>query len=244
MFWKKLSREQSHLSIKNENLNINRCQFENCHSENGGGIFAESCQTIISFCIFQSNSATHGGSLYLTRDILINLTDTTFLNSTADRFGSIYVDGKNKLTNMNLIHTNITISHSKYYIAGIHLEMVIPVFKRCLFSDTISTQYGAIWDWTSKPITSLYQDCAFINTTSNSAGGAFCGFHWMHQSDFINCAFIKVSGTYPTCIYLYSIDSQVTIMNCHFDISKEHAIGSQFEDNIFIIDDSSTFDSF
>ncbi|KAK8837642.1 hypothetical protein M9Y10_036174 [Tritrichomonas musculus] len=208
------------------------CKFLNCSSlEYGGAVEVSSCNISFNYCIFRDCSSKFGGSIYSTHSKKMIVNQTSIVGSRAERFGAIYSDSRRFEFSTNISFTNISKSIGTIYIAGIRVETTRPNFQFVKFVSTYSKNFGAIWDWSTKPTTSIYFSCEFSNVTSDTPGAAITLYHWLQQAHIENCIFHGSKGPDPIYIYFFSSESDVLIQKCKFDLPENSSIGQRYDGN-------------
>lgn len=231
--FKTISNQQlNHQILKSTCINFTKCKFLKCTSlEYGGAIEISSSNITINYCIFNNCNAQYGGSIYSTHSKMMTVNQSSIVESRAERFGSIYSDSKRLEFSTNITFTNISKSIATIYVAGVRVETTHPNFQFVKFENTFSPNFGAIWDWSVKPTTSIYYSCEFSNVTSKTPGAAITFYHWLQQAKIENCFFRRSKGPNPVYIYFYSSESDTMITNCHFDLPQNKSIGERYGGN-------------
>ena len=231
-----------HQELSKVCINFKKCTFESCISyEHGGACDLSYSNVTFAFCAFRKCSAQHAGSVWSSQSKIFQMNETSITETHAERFGALYSDSRKKNLTTLISSTNVTHSSSDLYISAIRVEETLPVFTNVMICHAHSKQYGAIWDWSTRPNVARYTGCSLINTTSESEGAGMTMYHWMHQSVIEKCYFSKGQGKSPVYIYIFSSESTVEVKDSWFDMDKDSAIGQRFPNNTLLVHNSTTF---
>ena len=160
--------------INFNNVVLNNINFINCNNINGGAIYWNGAQGTISNCNFTNNTANgNGGSVYInTNNVLIDnchfincsatnlggallvkrgsdVTNSCFVNCSANSGGAIYLDGHDDIIGCEFINCSATESGGALYCYGEEFLSNEYYITNSTFSDTTSPIGGAIY-WSAE----------------------------------------------------------------------------------------------
>jgi len=150
-------------SIYGTNTTIINVQFSGCIGTSGGSILVNTGSLSIVSCLFEGGMASNlGGSIYMTafsNELIVS--DSTFMNNTANQGGAIYGSGSVILSNTNFLENNST-SRGGAVVSGKGSS-----FTECIFSQNQASSGGALYATFDIQITST----TFQNNFASMDGG-------------------------------------------------------------------------
>jgi hypothetical protein len=215
-------------------LIVSHCRFDSCDGNNrGGGSLIETCFNVsFSNCIFAFNSATFAGGLYVVKANYTAVARIAFLHNSAEYVGAFYQDGVGDVEEptANFSDLNFTANAADEWTGAFRVEHNGGFLRNAIFDGNRAATCGALFDFSWKPAKRLLSDSLFVNNSAKFRGGAFCGFHIMHLSEFRQCGFIRNScEKTASCIYIESTNAIVDLVACSFDQSESESIAMRFD---------------
>ena len=114
----------------------------------GGGMYIRHVSPIIRNCLFTSNSAYHGGAIYITYGASPHISNCSFIanNANADG-GAVYIDYYCTAQFTNCYFDNNRASHHGGAVFSNWYSF--PYFYHCTFRQNVAGIGGGIWAWDS-----------------------------------------------------------------------------------------------
>ena len=115
----------------------------------------------------------HGGGMYTTADINLEVTHCTFSGNSADPVGGMYIlSGSPKVTNCTFSRNSAEAFFSSNGGGGIYNDGGSPTVTNCTFSENVTAFGGAgIYSYGGSPTVA---NCTFVDNRALGGGGIYC----------------------------------------------------------------------
>jgi hypothetical protein len=172
----------------------------------GGGIYLENSSPNISNCLFEGNSAYHGGGIYDRNNSSPTVNNCTFTSNSAEYGGGLY----NEDSAPTVIDCNFSGNSSSWNGGGMYNDTSNPTVTHCVFSNNDAIHGGGMYNYISTPEVT---DCNFVDNTATNVSG---GMHnYLSSPTVTNCTFYNNLAA-SAGGGIYNSDSSMTITQCTF----------------------------